>query len=110
MCGSSQISKCTKPVLAIRREELMWKRRAPLSADHVRELCQKDIKVIVQSCNRRVFTNESYSNAGAEIREDISDASVILGVKEVSIEHLLPDKTYCFFCHATKGEPQNTAI
>lgn len=111
MCGSSQSAKTTGRVLAIRKEKSsIWERRAPLSADHVKQLCQKGIKVIVQPCNRRIFANEAYKDAGAEIREDISEASVIMGVKKVPTEDLLPDKTYCFFSHVIDEYEENKQL
>lgn len=41
---------------------------------------------------------------GAIIKEDISEAPVIIGVKSVPIELLLPDKTYAFFSHTIKAQ------
>ena len=32
--------------------------------------------------------------AGAEVTEDLSPAAVILGVKEVPIDQIMPDRTY----------------
>jgi hypothetical protein len=33
----------------------------------------------------------------------VNEASFILGVKEVSIENLLPNKSYIFFAHVIKA-------
>jgi alpha-aminoadipic semialdehyde synthase len=41
------------------------------------------------------------------VQDDISAADIIVGVKEVPIEHLMPDKTYMFFSHTHKGQPHN---
>ena len=49
-------------------------------------------------------------NAGAQIQEDISDASVIIGVKQVPINMLDADKTYVFFSHTIKAQPDNMAM
>lgn len=51
-----------------------------------------------------IFELKSYIDAGAMIREDISDASVIFGVKQVPIDALIPGKTYCFFSHTIKAQ------
>jgi hypothetical protein len=37
----------------------------------------------------------------------LSEADVIVGVKEVPIKDLLPDKTYLFFSHTYKGQKYN---
>ena len=40
-----------------------------------------------------MFTDSQYVAAGAALQDDVSPASVILGVKEVPIE-LIPNRTY----------------
>ncbi|MFO0131089.1 MAG: hypothetical protein ACK52J_00380 [bacterium] len=41
------------------------------------------------------------------IQEDISEASVIIGVKEIPIQYLMPNKTYLYFSHTIKAQPHN---
>ncbi|KAL1420472.1 hypothetical protein MTO96_024294 [Rhipicephalus appendiculatus] len=50
---------------------------------------------------------QAYVNAGAEVREDISDVPVIIGVKQVPIDQLHPNKTYVFFSHTIKAQEAN---
>lgn len=49
-------------------------------------------------------------NAGAVINEDISEASVIFGVKQVPVDALIPGKTYCFFSHTIKAQESNMPL
>lgn len=49
-------------------------------------------------------------NAGAIIQEDISEASVIFGVKQVPVDALIPGKTYCMFSHTIKAQESNMAL
>ena len=49
-------------------------------------------------------------SVGAEVEEDLNEASVILGVKQVPIDSLLPNKTYAFFSHTIKAQPENMAL
>lgn len=51
-----------------------------------------------------------YLNAGAIVQEDISSASVIFGVKQVPVDALIPDKTYCFFSHTIKAQESNMPL
>lgn len=51
-----------------------------------------------------------YENAGAIITEDLSPASLIVGVKQVPIDLLLPDKTYAFFSHTIKAQEANMPL
>ena len=50
----------------------------------------------------KYFQLQRYANAGAFIQEDMSEASVIFGVKQVPIDSLQRDKTFCFFSHTIK--------
>ena len=68
----------------------------------MRKLVRKGVKVIVQPSNRRAYPMQAYANAGAIIQEDLSDASVIFGVKQVPIDNLMSNKTFCFFSHTIK--------
>ncbi|XP_026732692.1 alpha-aminoadipic semialdehyde synthase, mitochondrial-like [Trichoplusia ni] len=95
-------------IIAIRREDQsVWERRAPFSPTNVNRLVRQGVKVIVQPSNRRAYPMQSYINAGAIVQEDISEASVILGVKQTPIDLLIPNKTYCFFSHTIKAQEAN---
>ena len=107
----STSSKAREKVMAIRREDInVWERRAPISPAHVKDLLDNGIKVLVQPSTRRAFTMSEYENAGAVITEDLSPASLIVGVKAVPVNQLLPDKTYAFFSHTIKAQPGNMPL
>ena len=55
------------------------------------------IRVLVQPSPRRVFADDEFAEVGAELTDDLSPANLILGVKQVPIKNLLPDRTYMFF-------------
>ncbi|BES97472.1 alpha-aminoadipic semialdehyde synthase [Nesidiocoris tenuis] len=98
-------------VIALRREDQsVWERRASLSPANVRRLTRAGVKVIVQPSNRRAYPIQSYLNAGAVIQEDISEASVIFGVKQVPVDLLIPNKTYCIFSHTIKAQEANMPL
>ncbi|EEB10070.1 aminoadipic semialdehyde synthase, putative [Pediculus humanus corporis] len=98
-------------VIAIRREDQsVWERRAAFSPANVRRLTRAGVKVIVQPSNRRAYPMQTYANAGAVIQEDISEASTIFGVKQVPVDQLLPEKTYCLFSHTIKAQEANMAL
>lgn len=97
-----------KPCLAIRRETVNpWERRAPLAPAHVKKLTKNGIRVLVQPSNRRAFPMQDYVAAGAVVQEDLVQAQLILSVKQVPVEQLLPNKTYAFFSHTIKAQPDN---
>jgi saccharopine dehydrogenase (NAD+, L-lysine forming) len=69
-----------------------------------------DVKVSVQSSIHRCFSDKEYALAGVAVVEDLSDCNVLLGIKEVPKEMLLPNKTYLFFSHTKKLQPYNQAL
>ena len=68
------------------------------------------IKVVVQHCNTRCFTDLEYTRAGVEVKEDISYADVLFGIKEVPVEMLIPGKMYLFFSHTKKLQAHNQPL
>ncbi len=68
------------------------------------------IKVLAEASHSRCFSDREYEMAGVEIRKDLSDCDFLLGIKEVPVNNLLPGKTYCFFSHTKKKQPQNQPL
>lgn len=98
-------------VMAIRREDANpWERRAPLAPKHVKELTTAGVKVLLQPSNRRAIHEKNYMRAGAVLQEDLSEASLILGVKRPPEEKILPRKTYAFFSHTIKAQEANMGL
>lgn len=81
-----------------------------MAPSNVRRLVRAGVKVIVQPSNRRAYPVQTYQAAGALVQEDISTASVIFGVKQVPVDHLIPNKTYCFFSHTIKAQENNMPL
>ncbi|PZR30042.1 MAG: alanine dehydrogenase [Citrobacter freundii] len=69
-----------------------------------------DVKVLAQSSSSRCFTDREYIAAGVEVKEDVSDCDILLGIKEVPVSQLIADKTYLFFSHTKKKQPHNQAL
>lgn len=68
------------------------------------------IKVKVQSCSTRCFKDAEYIQAGVEVSDDVSDCSILMGIKEVPIDLLIENKTYLFFSHTKKLQPHNKKL
>ncbi len=95
-------------IVGIRKEDKsQWERRTPLVPGDVKELIEKGLQFVVEPSPIRIFPDEEYERAGARISQDLSGARVILGVKEIPPEKLLPEKVYMFFSHTIKGQPYN---
>lgn len=69
-----------------------------------------DAKIIVEASDIRIFPDEAYREAGFEVLEDVSAADVMLGVKEVPTDALIPNKKYFFFSHTIKKQPYNRKL
>ncbi|WP_108801802.1 MULTISPECIES: NAD(P)-dependent oxidoreductase [unclassified Aquimarina] len=64
----------------------------------------------VESSDIRIFDDASYKNVGVAVTDDINDCDVLLGVKEVPIDALIPNKKYFFFSHTIKKQPYNRKL
>ena len=84
-------------------------RRVVFSPQKLKEFQQQfpEATIVVESSDIRIFSDEAYAKAGFEITEDLSDCDVLIGVKEVPITALIPNKKYFFFSHTIKKQPYN---
>ena len=84
-------------------------RRVVFSPEKLQEFQQQfpTATIVVESSDIRVFSDDAYLNAGFEVTTDLSDCDVLIGVKEVPIAALIPNKKYFFFSHTIKKQPYN---
>ncbi len=84
-------------------------KRVALTPEQCVEVEQKfpHVKIFVQPSTIRSFTDNEYANKGIELKEDLSDCDVLLGVKEVRIEDFIEGKIYLFFSHTIKKQEYN---
>lgn len=66
-----------------------------------------NIKITVQHSDTRCYKDREYIEAGIKVKEDVSDCDVLLGIKEVPVAMLVPEKTYFFFSHTKKMQTYN---
>ena len=82
--------------------------RVPLTPEQCAFLNKSEkVQIVVQPSPNRCFDDESYQKAGISLREDLTDCDILMGVKEVPIEQLIPHKTYFFFSHTIKKQSYN---
>lgn len=105
----SDTDRPVRSTIGIRAEDKnRWERRVPLTPEHVSELVREhDVTVRVQPSARRAFSDMDYERSGADLALDLDPCQVILGVKEIPIARLLPEKTYVYFSHVIKGQAYN---
>ncbi len=97
-----------KQIAIIREDKVPIDKRSPLTPAQAKEVEQKfEAKLKVQKSDVRVFEGDEFTHNDLEMVEDVSDCEILLGVKEVPIEKLIPEKTYFFFSHTIKEQAYN---
>lgn len=86
--------------------------RVPLTPFQVAYVNKKyeGVEVVVEASPSRCFSNDEYKAEGVSVVEDMSSCDILLGVKEVPIEYIIPEKTYLFFSHTKKMQPYNQKL
>lgn len=87
-------------------------KRVPLTPKQCAEVIKNfpGVELKVQESPFRKFKDEEYRNQGVDVVEEVSDCDVLIGVKEVPIDMLIPNKTYFFFSHTIKEQPYNRKL
>ena len=91
-----------------------WKtaseRRAPLTPQAVFDLRDQGVTVKVESSPHRVYSDDAYARAGAEVTSDLDGCDLYLGIKEMPAERLHAGRPHVFFSHTIKGQPYNMPL
>lgn len=69
-----------------------------------------DARIQVESSPIRVFTDEEYREKGIAVVDSMESCDILLGVKEVPVDALIPHKSYFFFSHTIKKQPYNRGL
>jgi len=85
--------------------------RTPLTPQQCHQIAtQFPVAVVVQPSDIRCFSDAEYRAAGVQMAEDLRDCDILMGVKEVPVDQLIPGKTYLFFSHTVKKQAQNRRL
>jgi alanine dehydrogenase len=106
------VSQNTITFAIIKERKNPPERRVVLSPEACKKVIKKFpmAKIIVEASNDRVFPDEAYRKAGFEVKQDVSEADVFIGVKEVPVDALIPKKKYFFFSHTIKKQSYNRIL
>jgi len=87
-------------------------RRVPLIPLQCRLLMEEfpGLRLVVQPSDLRCYPDSEYYEAGITLQEDLSDCSILMGVKEVEMGTLLKGKSYLIFSHTAKKQPYNREL
>lgn len=81
----------------------------PLQAEEIEQRFPS-VKVVCQSSPIRCFRDDEYMAHDITVTADVSDCNILMGIKEVPIDSLIPGKTYLFFSHTLKKQPYNRKL
>jgi saccharopine dehydrogenase (NAD+, L-lysine-forming) len=87
-------------------------KRVPFTPLQSEEIQQRfpNVRVNVQTSDIRCFKDNEYAHVEVEVKQDLSDCDILMGIKEVPIDKLIADKTYLFFSHTIKKQPYNRKL
>ena len=96
----------------IREGKIPPDKRVPLTPKQCKNLeaVYPNVEVIVQPSPIRAYPDQAYLDEGIQMSEDLTSCDIIIGVKEVNIEDLIPNKKFMFFSHTYKKQPYNRAL
>ena len=85
--------------------------RVPLAPKQCKKILKDfDFELLVEPSPIRCFTDDDYQQAGIPLGYDMQGCDILMGVKEVPVEALIPGKTYFFFSHTIKEQPYNRKL
>lgn len=96
----------------IREGKVPPDKRVPLTPKQCRKLMNihNDLEIVVQPSPIRAYGDKEYAAEGILLNEDLSNCDLIVGVKEVNISDLIPNKKFMFFSHTIKKQPYNREL
>ena len=96
----------------IREGKVPHDKRVPFTPVQCKYLLEEypNLKLAVQPSPYRCYTDAEYLQQGVLLQEDMSDCDVLMGVKEVPKQDLIPGKKYFFFSHTIKKQPYNRKL
>jgi len=87
-------------------------KRVPVTPSLAVKLIERfpNIELFIQPSDIRCYTDEEYQYLDLNVKEDLSDCDILVGVKEVEPSTLIADKTYLFFAHVGKKQSYNRGL
>lgn len=96
----------------LREEKTPPDMRVPLTPRQCGDLLRMydNLEIFIQASPIRSYTDDEYRSFGLNIVDDISHCDILMGVKEVPSQLLIPGKKYLFFSHTIKKQEHNRKL
>lgn len=85
-------------------------RRVPLVPADLKDVIKAPQSLMIQPSGTRCIDIGEFEAIGAKVDADMSACDLIMGIKEVPVDELIANKSYCFFSHVIKGQPYNMPL
>ena len=102
-----------KMKIAILREgKIPHDKRVCLTPSQCKQVINEfpEIELVVQPSSWRAFKDDEFIKEGITVKEEIDDCDILIGIKEVPAQDLLPGKKYMFFSHTIKKQVRNQEL
>lgn len=97
----------------IREWKIPSDKRVAFSPKQIIEISNKypnEFEFVVEPSPIRCFADQEYEDLGINLTDNLSDCDLLMGIKEVPIDFLIPEKTYVFFSHTIKKQAHNRGL
>lgn len=96
----------------IREGKVPHDKRVPFTPAQCKLILEQfpDVELFIQPCEYRCYLDNEYRSAGLQLKEDLSECDILMGIKEVPINDLIPGKKYLFFSHTIKKQSHNRKL
>ncbi|MDH3650310.1 MAG: NAD(P)-dependent oxidoreductase [Saprospiraceae bacterium] len=95
----------------LRERKKVPESRVPLTPKQVAFLrTELDLDISVEASPTRCYSDAEYADLRIPVVEDMQDMDILIGVKEVPLDALIPEKTYMFFSHTIKKQAFNREL
>jgi saccharopine dehydrogenase (NAD+, L-lysine forming) len=96
----------------IRESKVPPDNRVPLTPRQCHEMVLQfpHLDIRIEWSPVRCFSDEDYKKFGIGVQEKVDHCSLLMGIKEVPIEKLIPGQTYMFFSHTAKKQERNKGM
>ena len=86
--------------------------RVALTPSQARFLMDKfpGTEIVAETSDVRAYSDDEYTALGINIVNDLSDCDVLFGIKEATIDSIIPNKHYFFFGHIAKMQEYNRPL
>ncbi len=95
----------------IRKEHKnQWEKRAPLTPEAVEALIGNGLKLELEPCDIRIFSDDEYKEAGVTYPAQPDNAEFVLGIKEPPVDSIKHKQVHLAFSHTIKGQDYNMPL